>query len=321
MTFRGRGVPQRTKPDGSGATTVPMAAFADSNFSYTSYASFRPVYPQSLYDSILRYHTGPRTLLIDLGCGHGVACRSLAPHFTTVIGTDPSAGMIEQARSSTSSPTFPNVTYREAAAEDLPFVRDGPVDMVVAGLAAHWFDLDRLWAEMARILRPDGTLAFWGYRDPVFVSHPGATGILERYTHGSGPDRLGDYWIQPGRARMQHNYRDIIPPESGWKDVQRWEYEPGTSGPRSGEGECIMSQKTTLGGCMAFFRTWSSVHRWMEDHPERRAKKDGGAGDVVDEMFAEMRAVEESWREAEGWEKVEVEIEWGSAVLLARRRD
>jgi ubiquinone/menaquinone biosynthesis C-methylase UbiE len=75
-----------------------------------------------------------------------------------------------------------NVTYREASAESLPFLMEEEVDMVVAGQAAHWFDLPRLRPEMNRIMRKGGTLAFWGYKDHVFVDYPRATDILNQYS-------------------------------------------------------------------------------------------------------------------------------------------
>ncbi len=52
-----------------------------------------------------------------------------------------------------------------------------------------------------------------------------------------------------------------------------------------------------------------------------KSRKDGGEGDVVDEMFDEMREVEPEWKAAgEGWRDVELENEWGSVILMARRK-
>lgn len=75
-----------------------MTSFAHKTFSATSYALSRPSYPLELYRQILRYHRGPRNTLLDLGCGHGVVSRGLAPYFREVWGTDPGRGMIEMAK-------------------------------------------------------------------------------------------------------------------------------------------------------------------------------------------------------------------------------
>lgn len=108
----------------------------------------------------------------------------MSSSFGEVLGTDPSDGMIEQARSSTSKDEYPNLVFRKSSAESLLFLEDERVDLVVAGQAAHWFDTERLWPEMRRIVRKGGTLAFFGYKDHDFVDHPKATKILKEFSHG-----------------------------------------------------------------------------------------------------------------------------------------
>lgn len=136
-----------------------------STFSHASYATFRPSYPPSLYNTVLAYHQGLKAACVDLGCGHGLVARALSSKFSKVIGTDPSDGMIKQAESSTSREDYPNLSFRRSSAESMPFLKDASVDLVVAGQAAHWFDTTQLWPEMNRVLRKGGTLAFWGYKD------------------------------------------------------------------------------------------------------------------------------------------------------------
>ena len=296
-----------------------MAQFAKSSFSHASYAAFRPSYPTSLYDNILTYHQGPRALCADLGSGHGLVARALAPSFTEVIGIDPSQGMIGQAKASTSSAEFPNVSFLQSSAERLPFLQDESVDMIVAGQAAHWFDLARLWPEMKRVVRKDGTLAFWGYKDPVFPDFPKATKVFYDYAYGRSEDMLGPYWEQPGRSRVQNKLRDLKPPGSEWDHIERVEYEPGTEGPRTGEGTLLVHDRIKIGECMNYVRTWSSFSGWQEQHPQRERKDAGGQGDVVDEMFASMRNAEVEWQ-GEGWKEKEVEMELGSGILMARRQ-
>ncbi|KAL8943482.1 MAG: hypothetical protein Q9216_001017 [Gyalolechia sp. 2 TL-2023] len=296
-----------------------MAQFAKTTFSHASYATFRPSYPAVLYDTILGYHHGSKALCVDLGTGHGLVARALAPHFSKVLGTDPSPGMIEQARSLTPKKDFSNIEFQEASAEDLPFLQESSVDLIVAAQAAHWFDYPRLFPEIKRIVRKGGTLAFWAYKDHVFVDFPGATEILNRYAYGDSTDLLGPYWSQPGRSIVQNKLRNIDPPAAEWEDVQRIEYEPGAKGPRSGVGTMFLHKKIRLGDCMNYIRTWSSFHAWQEAHPAAQSRQQGGAGDVIDEMFDEMRSVEPSWQ-SERWEEKEVEIEWGSGLLLAKKQ-
>ena len=111
--------------------------------------------------------------------------------FDRVIGTDPSPGMIKQAQEKNTSS---NVEFRQASAESSSFLKDGEVDCVIAAQAAHWFDYEKLWPELRRILRKGGTVAFWGYKDPALVDYPKATKILDRNTYGEDPETLGPYW-------------------------------------------------------------------------------------------------------------------------------
>jgi len=288
-----------------------------STFGHASYAAVRPTYPRSLYDRVLKYHQGPKSLCLDLGCGHGLVARELAPSFTKTIGIDPSEGMIETAHKLTPSDKFPNLGYKVSSAEDLSFVADASVDMVVAGQAAHWFDYPKLFGELNRVVRPRGTLAFWGYKDHAFVEHAYATRVLDEYTYSADPGKLGPYWPQPGRSIIQDKLRAMKPDGYGWGDVQRLEYEPSTEGKGKGQGTMFMNRRCTVGECKSYCRTWSCYHGWMEAHPDRKARKDGGEGDVVDELVDWIAEKVPEFKD----EGFEVEIEWGSALVMARKGD
>jgi len=316
-----------------------MASFSATTFSSGRYASFRPIYPELLFTGfILPYHRGQRCTLIDLGCGPGTVTRSLSPYFARTIGTDPSIGMLAMAESLTPSAQYPSVTYRVAAAEELSFTTDGEADMVVAGQAAHWFDYPRWWKEMSRVVRKQGTVAVWGYKDFLLPKFPKASRVLRAYTYGR--DKLGPYWSQPGRSIVEGRYRAIRPPEGEWEDVQRWEYEPpfevsaseqeetevrepveGNDGEEGfgklvKEGQEILRRTMKLGDIEEYIRTWSSVHNWIEKHPERKRKLDDGKGDIIDEMM-QAAAEAEGW--SNRWREQQVEIAWGHGLILARR--
>lgn len=228
--------------------------------------------------------------------------------------------MVEQARSSTPTHDFPNVRFEVAPAEDMPFIKDQSVDMVVAGQASHWFNLSTFWPEMKRIVRKGGTIALWCYTDPTFVDSAKASELLMRYAYGDNERLLGPYWEQPGRSRVQNKLRDLRPPENDWDDVQRIEYEPATTGPNKGEGTRFHYDRMKLGDCMKYVRTWSSFHAWQEKYPQARSRHEGGQGDVIDEMFEAMVSSEPQWQSGDDWKEKEVDMERGSGLLLARRR-
>jgi trans-aconitate 3-methyltransferase len=296
-----------------------LIPFRKSTFNALTYAAFRPSYPPALFKTVLSYHKPPSSLLLDLGCGHGLISRELSPYFTRILATDPSNSMITQAISSSPRQQYPSIEFRQASAEDLAFIEDGSLDMVVAGQAAHWFDYSKVWPELSKKVRRGGTLAFWGYKDNVFVEHPAASKVLDWYCYGE--KTMGPFWEQPGRGILREKYRAIVPPESEWEDVVRVEYEPGLEGKGTGKGEVLMRGRMKLGEAEGYLRTFSAFHNWRDGNKERKARKDGGEGDIVDELFDKMRDVEPEWKAAgDKWRDVEVENEWGSVILLARRK-
>ncbi|KAH9908504.1 S-adenosyl-L-methionine-dependent methyltransferase [Xylariomycetidae sp. FL2044] len=300
-----------------------MATFARSSFSAKAYAAFRPTYPPSLFRTVLAYHRlpTPSGTLLDLGCGHGLIARELSPHFKSVTAIDPSAGMVEQARSTTQDA---KITFRQGSAEDLSFMPDSSVDMAVAGQAAHWFDYSKFWPELARTVRPGGTLALWGYKDNVLLGAERATEIMERFVYGSGKVApgvvgMGPYWEQPGRNILRDLLRNVRAPEEDWTDFTRLEHEPGADDP--GEVRWLR-KKMKLGEVEGYTRTFSCYNGWKEAHPEVKSRKDGGGGgDVVDVMWEHMVEAVPEWKAmGDRWREAEVESDWGTYILMARRR-
>jgi SAM-dependent methyltransferase len=134
------------------------------------YARWRPTYPLALGDFLLALipptpASGAARLpvIADLGCGTGISTRLLAAPGRRVIGIDPNADMLAEARRTTPPDAAIEYRRREAAATGLPAAG---IDLVIAGQAFHWFDLGAAFAEIRRILIPGGfSAAFWNVRD------------------------------------------------------------------------------------------------------------------------------------------------------------
>jgi len=182
-----------------------MATFAKSTFNASTYASFRPTYPPKLFKIVYDYHARhPQAgwnKAIDLGCGTGQATTVLAERFKDVTGLDPSEKMVTQAQalSSADSPA-----YRVGNAEELSFLDDESVDLITAGQAAHWFKYDKLWPELARVLKRGGSVAFWGYSEFRLPAYPHLTPQITLFSATpSNPEGVGAYWEQPGRSIVE----------------------------------------------------------------------------------------------------------------------
>jgi trans-aconitate 3-methyltransferase len=292
-------------------------------FSAKTYAAFRPSYPPTLFRTVLAYHKLPTAQgsLLDLGCGHGLIARELSPKFQHVTAIDPSAGMVRQAKEMT---TDTKIEFRQGSAEDLGFVADGAVGMAVGGQAAHWFDYGKVWPNLARTVKKGGTIAFWGYKDNVILGAEKASEIMEHFVYSfdevaPGFEGMGRYWEQPGRNKLRNLLREVVPPAQEWEDVQRLMHEPGVLG--DGEHLAWQRKKMKLGAVEGYTRTFSCYIAWRDAYPDVKSRAEGGKGDIVDVMWDHMLEAVPEWKAlGDSWREAEVESDWGTYILMARRK-
>jgi SAM-dependent methyltransferase len=130
------------------------------------YDSYRPSPPREVLDVLTVVGgAGRPSLVVDLGCGTGLATRAWAERAENVVGVEPNPRMIERARTATEQP---NVRYLEAYAADTE-LPDGQVDLVTCWQSFHWMEPQPVLAEAARLLRDGGVFAACDYDVPPFV--------------------------------------------------------------------------------------------------------------------------------------------------------
>ncbi|KAJ7066564.1 hypothetical protein C8F01DRAFT_707206 [Mycena amicta] len=312
-----------------------MATFAKNTFNAAMYALARPTYPRSLFDSVLAYHEqslalpGAKTRwthAVDLGCGTGQATAELlrpttndAHGFSRVTGVEPGANMIREASAfaATLGERGKSLAFVNAPAEDLAFIPDQTVDLVIAAQAAHWFDWERLWPELSRVLRHGGTVALWVYSEMRFPQYPQLTPTITEYLQGTDPKTsLGPHW-EPGRRILNNHLLDIVPPPKGWEDLTRV-FFTGSHYPDLAEPHLdpILRKTTTWGGGLhGYLRTFSSLNRFHEKFPEDLNHPEG---DIASRFLRALMSGAAVPLTEEGLAK-EVEMEWPLALVLARK--
>lgn len=123
-----------------------------------AYDRYRPGFPAAAVDAIL---PSPVGRALDLGAGTGKLTGLLLPRADEVLAVEPAESMLDILRS-----RFPEVGALSGTAERMP-VGDESVDAVTVAQAFHWFDRERACAEIARVLKPGGTLGLlWNRFDP-----------------------------------------------------------------------------------------------------------------------------------------------------------
>lgn len=221
----------------------------------SEYARYRPGYPDELFEWLSGVAPGNR-LAWDCGTGNGQAAIGLANRFEQVIATDASSVQIAHAKE------HPRVSYRVAPAEDSG-IPSGTVDLVTVAQAAHWFEFDRFYAEVGRVLRPGGVIAVWTYN----VTH--VTPEIDALIGQIYFEILGPYW-SPRIEYVNSLYRTLPFP---FEEIEAPQFEL----------TAFWRQEDLIG----YISSWSATQRYMAEqgiHPieEIRGELDRAWGNPTD---------------------------------------
>jgi SAM-dependent methyltransferase len=160
----------------------------------TGYATYRPEYPPELFQWLSQL-CAEHELAWDCATGNGQAAKCIADHYKEVIATDASADQIAQAHGAD------NIVFRVASAEHSQ-LKTGSVDLLVVAQAAHWFDLEKFYAEVRRVLKPNGIIALITY------AHHRVHPTIDVPSLHYYQDVIGEYWPAE-RKWVETGYRDL----------------------------------------------------------------------------------------------------------------
>lgn len=201
-----------------------------------AYAKYRPCYPAELF-VFLAEQSPARRLCWDCASGNGQAAQGLVDYFERVIATDASAEQIARAE------PHERITYRVEPAEETSLAA-GSVDLATAAVAVHWFDFDRFYNEVRRVLKPGGVLAVWTYHRPVI--NPAMDDLIVRFEM----DVLGKYW--PERIHYLREHYQTLP--FPFEEIPARNFD--------------MNATWTLDQLLGFLNSWSAVRRYQGDRGE-----------------------------------------------------
>lgn len=148
--------------------------------------------------------------VLDVGSGTGVAAITAARLGARVVGSDLTPELLDMAREN-SHISGVDVEWREADAEALPF-DDGAFDVVISQWG-HMFAPrpDVATAEMLRVLKPGGTVAFSTWPPDAFMGRMFA--LTARYAPPPPAGAVSPVlWGEPAivRERLGDKVRDLI---------------------------------------------------------------------------------------------------------------
>ena len=176
------------------------AAFERASAGYEAAAALQARVAAELLERLAGFNFQPRVVL-DLGAGTGRVARELKRRYprALVIALDLAAGMLREARRN-------QLLWRRFArvcgdALRLP-LKDGSVDLVFSSLMLQWCEpLDAAFAEVRRVLRPEGFFAFSNCSPDTLNELRSAWTQADGYNHVNGfvdMHDVGDALVRAG---------------------------------------------------------------------------------------------------------------------------
>ena len=148
---------QPHRPSTGAAAAVDGGRAIDWSRTSADYAAHRPGPPSRLFDLLQALGIGrPGQRLLDLGTGTGLVAREFARRGVRASGIDVAPGQIAAAREAALAEGL-EIDLRIAPAEACPFA-DASFDVAIASQCWMYFDVDRTFAELRRVLAPGGVL-------------------------------------------------------------------------------------------------------------------------------------------------------------------
>ncbi len=134
---------------------------------------------------------------LDLGCNSGYGTAMLAERCRTVVGADVSAAAVQVARSGN---TAPNATFCLIDGQTLPF-DDASFDLITSfQVIEHIEDVRGYLREMARVMRPRGTL---------MLTTPNASIRLNPGLGPWNPFHLREYTADELQGTLVHAFEEV----------------------------------------------------------------------------------------------------------------
>ncbi|KAG5972686.1 hypothetical protein E4U58_006212 [Claviceps cyperi] len=289
--------------------------YRTATFSAARYATARPSYPASLFKTVLAYHNAQSAsgVLLDIGCGHGLIARAMSPHFDRVVAIDTSPDA--------------KITLHQAGVEDLFFLADESIDMIVAGQSAHcsttiWRGQNYTGFGNQRVRLPSGATRIMFSSDMNRPTALSTSFAMQMARVERGFQGMNVYWEQPGRNRLRNLLRDVQPPEKNWENIRRIVYDVTSDCAEMPHPEkAWMQKRINLGQLEAYVRTFSAFQGWRDAHPDIKSRAERGEGDLADFMMLRIVDSEPTWNiPGRDWRNAEADTIWGTFILLAKKR-
>lgn len=198
------------------------------------YSQYRPGYPPALFHYLASL-TSEHTMAWDCATGSGQAAIQLTDFFDSVLASDASEQQLAQAV------THQKIRYQHTTAEH-SMLAGNSVDLITVAQAIHWFNFERFYEEVRRVLKSKGIIAIWCYQ---FLH---ITPDIDAHVHYLYHDIVGRYWPKE-RHYIEAAYQTIPFP---FHELSAPNFE--------------MTAHWSLSHLIHYLGTWSAVNQYKHLH-------------------------------------------------------
>ncbi|TFY53666.1 hypothetical protein EVG20_g10013 [Dentipellis fragilis] len=286
-----------------------MATYSKVTFNTARYAAARPTYPRQLFDFVFKYHERTHAArwdtAVDLGCGTVVLLVSTQARRCSRAHARRAAKAVAATNAQT------KFEFVQSAAEDLSFLEDGSVDLLVAAQSSHWFDWTKMWPEVARVFAQGWLGCILG----IFRVPPYAASLRDPAHPRPGRLILDNHFLDVPRAV------DVLPEAFGdWEHVL-FAGEHFSDLPKAQTYPVLLRKRVTWEDLLAYLRSSSALHTFHERYPEDLKNPDGDlAARFCRSLQEHVRSERiERGESKEQADRDEIDIEWPVAIMLVKR--
>jgi len=204
----------------------------------SAYAKYRPTYPEELF-AFLAAQSPHHHRAWDCATGNGQAARSLVDYFAEVVATDASAKQLEHAAA------HPKIKYLVAPAESCPEIAANSIDLITVASAIHWFNFEKFYDEVRRVLRPGGVIAAWVFRETD--EHREFDQVLRKFQK----EILGPYWPEETQKWIMTEYKTLPFP---FTEIKSPEFR--------------VNVEWTAEDALGYLATWSATPRYIAERKQ-----------------------------------------------------
>ncbi|CAI4903744.1 BPG_G0053480.mRNA.1.CDS.1 [Saccharomyces cerevisiae] len=177
-----------------------------------------------------------------------------------------------------------NVEFKETGGETLgKYFKEDSVDLIVAGESLQYTKFEQFFEQAHKILKPNGTLAYWFYCDPIFIDYPKANEIFK-------------YFVYEDERFFKAFF---------FTDVYSEKYIPLKS---EKAGKFLISRDDfTLKDLRDKMSTWSVYQRWLDT--EKDSKED-----IIDVIIEKIK------NECNLTESTSLKVQWETAFYITHNK-